>query len=199
MFRCKLRMPHGRALMTQCRTTFCLMLYRRSVPLEIRRDWEGKPESGSLPWTTLNAHLPLLSDDQLLANIQSQSQSHFCPTLDGLLGGLVKSLPDVLLLRACQAWSVILHPDPNIVCLKHHSHLHRLLIRRKFERIGQIITENLLDAITVSRDGQRALLWQIQDEKTGGVRCLVILHGLTDQLNQIAGGQKQLQFVFLNA
>src|SRR6185437_11461982 len=59
---------------------------------------ESEPESRAMTRRTLNAHLSLLSANELLTNVETQAQPHFPATLDRRLRNLVKPLPDLLLL-----------------------------------------------------------------------------------------------------
>jgi hypothetical protein len=49
------------------------------------------------------------------------------------------------------------YPDPNDVCLQAHADLHRLVDRGKFEGIGQIVAQDLLEAILIRVNGNGIL------------------------------------------
>jgi len=53
------------------------------------------------------------------------------------------------------------YPDPNGLCLQGHADLHRLGGRGKFEGIGQIVAEDLLETIPIRVNGDGILFGQV--------------------------------------
>ncbi len=93
---------------------------------------------------------------------------------------------------------MIPYPDPNGLCLKAHADLHRLGGRGKFEGIGQIVAEDLLEAIPIRVDEDGILFGQVQRDEAGRMSSLMILDGFIHQPDQITGRQAQLHLVFLD-
>ena len=90
------------------------------------------------------------------------------------------------------------YPDPNGLCLQGHADLHRLGGWGKFEGVGQIVAEHLLEAIPIRVDVDGILFGLVQGDEAGRMSSLVILDGFIHQPNQVTDRQAQLHLVFLD-
>src|SRR2546430_607901 len=138
-------------------------------------DRKGEPEGRSCTFNALHSHCSLLPLNQVLTEVEAQAQSHLPAALDSCLGDLIEPLPDIGLLLKRETRPPILDPDPTPCRFSDDANLYGFGRRSKFEGIGQVVAENLLDPISICVDRDRVLFGQVPDEAAVGMSCPVIL------------------------
>src|SRR5262249_10235880 len=154
------------------------------------------PEGRSSSWKTFHSHRSLLSLDQLLTEVEAQTQTLSPATLDRSLGDLIQALPDIGLLLKRQTWSPILDPNPNEILCLDDTNLYRFGQRRKFEGIGQVVAQHLLNSVSIRTDSDLVLFGQVQCDETVRMSGLIILDRFIHQPDQVKDDQTQLHLVF---
>lgn len=97
---------------------------------------QSEPEGSALSWTALDPYLPILTMDELLADVETQAQTSLPSILDRSMRALVKAFPDMDLLLWRETRTAIAHPDPYSSLLQIYANLDGLTGRCKFESIG---------------------------------------------------------------
>ena len=110
--------------------------------------------------------------DQLLANVEAESQTRLPARLHWGVGSLIELLPDVLLLLCRQARPSVSDPDPHRLRLQGEADLHGFRLWGEFEGIGQVIAEHLLQTIWIGIDQNGVGFGQVQgDEASWMAAC----------------------------
>src|SRR6185312_15470554 len=114
---------------------------------------------------------------------QPQADARSALLLDA--GRTVKSLEEMRLLLDGEARPLIVYLDQQVSLIRPHHHDHLGVVRRVFERVGQIVGNDLPNTVGVTYD--RGYQMGLNRERNNAVwpRDALLAHRLTDNRQQV--------------
>src|SRR5579885_2541497 len=163
------------------------------------RKRQSEPEGGTLAGQAFHTNLTVMALNDGPADEQPQPQAHAGAAADLDPWYTVKALPEMLLLGLRNAWPVISHPEAHHAFLQHRAKLNRLIFSGIFQRVGQIIGHNLLDAPGIGVNGHTLVARQMHLNGALGVGLALLLHHFADDGRQIGRFRAESELIGLDA
>src|SRR5579883_903405 len=133
------------------------------------------------------------------ADMQAEAEAWACATLGGNSLDAIEALPHMLLLFRSEARSLVGHGDAHRRLEFLHSDRDRLIGWRIFERVAQIIVDNLAEAVGIADHHQWIIARRFEDDRARGHAVSLIFDGLAHNRIQAATTHYQLKLIGLDA
>src|SRR5215469_6755377 len=153
-----------------------------------------KPEGGPGTRVALQADLTTLALDELLAQVEAESQPSGRPTVGIRALASAELFPDLRLFFRGNARSMVAHLQARLACLDAEDDCDGAFRRRIFEGVRQIIGEHLPDALCIGAHHGLPSLGHLQVDYPFWQGGVLYLHRIPDHRRQIAAthGKRKL-------